>query len=67
MGWVGEMLEAVNLHLEGKGVRITTGTIVHKQDAVRQVCKRVIVGQMGYPLFILFARRYVGKDPNVVC
>ena len=24
----GEMLEAVNLHLEGKGVRITTGTIV---------------------------------------
>ena len=28
MVWVGEMLEAVNLHLEGKGVRITTGTIV---------------------------------------
>src|SRR5271167_793063 len=24
----GEMLETVNLHLEGKGVRITTGTIV---------------------------------------
>ena len=27
-GLGGEMLEAVNLHLEGKGVRITTGTIV---------------------------------------
>ena len=28
MGPGGEMLETVNLHLEGKGVRITTGTIV---------------------------------------
>src|ERR1700691_5762601 len=27
-GLGGEMLEAVNLHLEGQGVRITTGTIV---------------------------------------
>src|SRR5208282_4451413 len=27
-GLGGEMLETVNLHLEGKGVRITTGTIV---------------------------------------
>jgi IS5 family transposase len=27
-GLGGQMLEAVNLHLEGKGVRITTGTIV---------------------------------------
>jgi IS5 family transposase len=27
-GLGGEMLEAVNLHLEGEGVRITTGTIV---------------------------------------
>ena len=27
-GLGGEMLEAVNVYLEGKGVRITTGTIV---------------------------------------
>jgi IS5 family transposase len=28
MGWAGEMLETVNLHLQEQGVRITTGTIV---------------------------------------
>jgi len=34
-GLGGEMLETVNLYLEGKGVRITTGTIVDATSCMR--------------------------------